>query len=295
MELPSPGRGSRAISLLLLFSLSAAVARAQTAGAEAALRFHLGQEARRQGDEARAVEWLAEAVRLDPGAALPRIEWAAALLVVGDPGTAEAVLAPLAEWWEERPVGEDLLAARYARLRAAAISRRGDADMAVTWYERAVERAPMDIGLRSQLIGHYRVRGDEEAALVHLQAVALAMPFNAELRVELGRTFLSLGRWGEAEVAFGEAVVIDPLLDRAWDGLGVARTNLGDYAGAEEALRRGLRVAPASAAIYEHLGDALLGDGRGEEALAAYRRAAALDPGERRLAEKIDRLRAALP
>ena len=47
--------------------------------------------------------------------------------------------------------------------------------------------------------------------------------------------------------------------------------------------------------MYEHLGDALLGAGRADEALVAYQRAAALAPGETHLAEKIDRARAALP
>ena len=293
VELPSSHLALRA-TLLAAFATALAVpARGQSA--EALLRFHFAEEARQRGDQARAAEWLAEAVRLDPTAPLPRIEWAAILFETEGPTAVEAVLEPLASWWSRLPAGENALAARYARLRAATAARRGAPDEAVVWYEQAVERAPLDLGLRAQLIGHYRARGQEEAALLHLRAAAAALPYNGELQVELGRALLDLEQWEEAEAVFGGAAAVDPRLERAWDGLGVARTERGDYAGAEAALRQGLQIAPASAAMYEHLGDALLRGGRAADALVAYQRAAALAPGETRLAEKIDRARAALP
>jgi tetratricopeptide (TPR) repeat protein len=293
VELPSFHFVLRAT--LVAFAIGGAPSAARGQSAEALLRFHLAQEARRHGDDARAAEWLSEAVRLDPAAPLPRIEWAAALLAIGDPSAAETALDPLASWWDRVPAGEDELAARYAHLKAAAAARRGSPDDAIVWYERAVLRAPRDLGLRAQLIGHYRARGDEEAALLHLRATAAALPDNGDLQVELGHTLLVLARWEEAEAAFAHAVAVQPRLEQGWDGLGVARTLRGDYAGAEEALREGLRVAPRSASIYEHLGDALLGDGRAGDALVAYQRAATLAPDQTHLVDKIDRARAALP
>jgi tetratricopeptide (TPR) repeat protein len=271
----------------------AAPARAQ-APAEATLLFHLAQEAYRRGEILPAVQWLGAAVGLDPGAPIPRLEWASVLLEIGDPQAAARALAPLGSWWEERPAGADDLGARYARLQGSVAVRRGDDDQAILWYERAAARAPYDLGGRAQLIGRYRERDDDERSLVHLQAAAALMPGNAELRVEIGLALLGLDRGSEAEAAFTEAARLDPRLERAWDGLGQARSREGDLPGAEEAFRRGLQVAPASAALYEHLGDALLGGGRTESALQAYERAAALAPHEPRLTEKVDRARAAL-
>jgi tetratricopeptide (TPR) repeat protein len=284
--------------------LGAASARAQApaarapavqAPAEATLLFHLAQEAQRRGEILPAAQWLAAAVELDPGAALPRLEWASVLLQIGDPEAAARALAPLGAWWEGRPAGEDELGAQYARLQGSVAVRRGDDDQAILWYERAAARAPYDLGLRAQLIGRYRARDDDERSLIHLQAAAGLMPGNAELRVEIGRALLDLDRGSEAEAVFMEAARLDPRLERAWDGLGQARSRGGDLPGAEEAFRRGLQVAPASAALYEHLGDALLGGGRTESALQAYERAAVLAPNEPRLAEKVDRLRAVQP
>ena len=301
MALPSFNLARRwSLSAGLLATLAAAhlagaaVARAQ-APAEAMLRFHLAQEARRSGEPLVAAQWLAAAVQLDPGATIPRLEWASVLLEIGDPAAAERALTPLDSWWEGRPEAEDDLGAWYARLRGASAARRGGDDEAVVWYERAVARAPGDLGLRAQLIGQYRARNDEERALVHLQAAAGLMPPSADLRLEIGRSLLALDRWPEAERFFAEAATLDPRMERAWDGLGVARTRRGDLAGAEAAFRRGLEVAPASAVLYEHLGDALLGGGRVEAALQAYERAVTLAPNEPRLAEKVDRARAALP
>jgi Flp pilus assembly protein TadD len=280
----------RSIATAIFLAGLAGPARGQAPAAT--LAFHLAEEARRQGDHARAAELLGEAVRLDPEAPLPRIEWAAALLAVGDATGAERVLAPLDGWWSRAESGP---AGRYARLRAAVAARAHRTEEASVWYERAAERAPRDLGLRAQLIGHYRARGDEDRALLHLRVVAEALPANAELQIELGRALLALQRWSEAELVFDRVTVFDPSLEQAWDGLGVARTRRGDYSGAAEALRRGLQVAPSSAAIYEHLGDALLGDGEIQGAVTAYERAAALAPQERRIAEKVDRARAALP
>jgi tetratricopeptide (TPR) repeat protein len=257
-----------------------------SAPAEAALRYHLALEARRAGDLAQAAAYLAAAVALDPEGAVPRLEWASVLLTTGDVAGAEAALAPLAAWWAARPERSDDDGSRYARLRGTLAARGGDEAGSLAWYERAVARAPYDLGLRSELVARYRVRGDEERALVHLSAAAALMPANAEVRVELGRSFLDMARYTEAEAAFTEAAVLDPRMERAWDGLGLARAGRGDVAGAEEAFRYGLQVAPSSATLYEHLGDALLDGGRVDAALTAYRRAAALAPHVPRLAEK---------
>ena len=288
MELPRRHLVLRASFALLFLALAAPPAGAQSPS-RATLAYHLGLEARRGGDLALAAQNFAIAVALDPKGVLPRLEWASALLELGQAPAAGQALAPLDGWWSALAAGPDDNGARYARLSGRVAARAGDDDAAIAWFEQAAARAPYDLGLRSELIGRYRLRSENERAIVHLEAAAAMMPSNAEVRVELGRSLLDLTRWLDAEAAFAEAALLDPRMERAWDGLGQARARRGDLTGAEEAYRYGLSVAPASAVLYEHLGDALFDGGRASAALVAYRRAAALSPGEPRIAEKVER------
>lgn len=264
--------------------------------AGAAELFLLGLEARHAEEPEAAARSFEAAVGLDPEAVLPRLEWAAALMVLGRSEAVEAALKPLAGRIDSLADSEPSLGARYYRLRAAAASRAGHTDRSLSLYETAARYAPLDLGLRAQLIGIYRARDAPERAIVHMQAAAELMPGNADLRVELGRALLDLTRWAEAEEVFRSALAIRLGHEGAWDGLGLALAHQRRFASAEEAFRAGLRVAPASARLYEHLGDALLNDSRPEAALAAYRRAAALSPTDPAgLTAKIERARAALP
>lgn len=257
--------------------------------------FLLGLEARQAGDARSAARWLEASVGLDPGAVLPRLEWAAALLALGRPAEARAALQPI-ESRIDSIAGEDAaLGARGYRLLGATASRAGDVKTAIELYERAVRYAPRDLGLRAQLIGLQSAHGTPEAAIEHMRAAAEMVPGNADLRVQIGRTLLDLARWTEAQAAFESALALQLDHEDAWDGLGLALAGQQRYASAEEAFRAGLEIAPASARLYEHLGDALLDRGQAGPALNAYRRAAALSPGDAAgLAAKIERARSAL-
>ncbi|MEJ7712233.1 MAG: tetratricopeptide repeat protein [Pyrinomonadaceae bacterium] len=65
----------------------------------------------------------------------------------------------------------------------------------------------------------------------------------------------------------------------AWLDLGSAREKLGDPAGASEAYRQAIRLAPFYAEPYWELGEALLQMNRKTEAFAELRRAVASEPG----------------
>jgi Flp pilus assembly protein TadD len=62
-----------------------------------------------------------------------------------------------------------------------------------------------------------------------------------------------LARWSEAQSAFEAATKINPLLDRAWYGLGVVLIELGDLSGAEQALRRNTELQPMSPLAWYQL------------------------------------------
>jgi tetratricopeptide (TPR) repeat protein len=257
--------------------------------------FHVALEARRRGDERLAAAVLERVVRLDPGAVLPRLEWAEALLSLRESAIVEALLAPVAARIEAEAKERPDSAARFYRLRGNAAARAGRTEDALELYERAIDLAPRDLGLRGLVVSMYRSRGDDGAAARHLVAAASLQPDDADLRVEAGRALLSVERFEEAEVEFRVALRIDLWAVAGWQGLGQSLAGQRRWADAEEVYRGALRLAPESATIHELLGDTLLADGRTKEAIVWYNRAAALAGVDASLlAQKIEQAQAQL-
>ncbi|MBE7157406.1 MAG: alkaline phosphatase family protein [Rhodospirillales bacterium] len=88
------------------------------------------------------------------------------------------------------------------------------------------------------LRGHFAYcAGRYEDALESFQAAGRAGNALTGWENQLGLALLKLGRFAEADEAFGRAIVRDPADADAWLGRGHARLRLQDYAGAEEASR----------------------------------------------------------
>jgi protein O-GlcNAc transferase len=103
-------------------------------------------------------------------------------------------------------------------------------------------------------------------------------PRDPEALYLLGSTLLFEGRLHEA---LGPLTGAFDKLERRGVGyrLGYCHLGLGDFAGAEHALRRETRAHPDYASAHNALGVALVNQSRHEEALAAFVAAAGLDPG----------------
>jgi tetratricopeptide (TPR) repeat protein len=257
--------------------------------------FHIALEARRRGEERLAAAMLESVVRLDPGAVLPRLEWAEALLSLQEPELVEALLMPVADRIVAEAGERPDSASRYFRLRGNAAARAGRSEDALELYEQAIDLAPEDLGLRGLVVSMYRSGGDDDAAARHLLAAASLRPGDADLRIEAGRSLVAVGRFAEAEEEFRIALRIDLWAVRAWQGLGESLIGQRKWEDAEEVFRGAIRLAPDSAPLHELLGDALLADGRTEEAVLWYRRAAALPQADApALAHKIEQAQAQL-
>ena len=130
---------------------------------------------------------------------------------------------------------------------------------------------------------------DAESALKHLAEAERLNPDLPGLQVLIGRAYLRLRGWQNAERAFSRAAKLDADSETAWHGLAVAALGQGRYGpAAEHALRAvGLRADYAEA--HYHLGVALSGLERFPDAAVAFRRAVAIQPalvaGYRRLIE----------
>jgi len=114
---------------------------------------------------------------------------------------------------------------------------------------------------------HWLVQTKDLRGAAHvLLRLRLLQPQVAAHAFNLGFVLHGLALWREAQSAFEDAIQLNPLLDRAWYGLGVVRLELDDLSGAEQALRRNTELQPMSPLAWYQL--AHLHHERGELAQA---------------------------
>ncbi len=75
--------------------------------------------------------------------------------------------------------------------------------------------------------------------------------------LDLGNSYVNLGRYSEARDAYKECLKIDPEYVRAWAGLGWASNKLGDYESAIEELQHALQYRPNDSFAQKQLQRAL--------------------------------------
>jgi Flp pilus assembly protein TadD len=104
-------------------------------------------------------------------------------------------------------------------------------------------------------------------------------PHHAEVHSNRGLALNSLGRTGEAEQAYRQAITRNPRFADAYNNLGILLLcDPGRQAEAESLLREAVRLKPAGPECHINHGAALKALGRFAEAEAAHRNALALDP-----------------
>jgi tetratricopeptide (TPR) repeat protein len=196
------------------------------------------------------------------------------------------------------------------RLLAAALRRQGKDDEAEQWEMRAIEAAANDPDLvesaqairaerwadaERRLRRYLDERPDDPAALNMLAQVAaqsgaleaaerllrdslrLAPGFVAAL-LKLGEVLLRLQRPKEAAAAYEAVLTRKADHVRAKAALASVRARIGDYGSAGALYGELLERQPESPGLWMSYGHIMKTTGRLEEAVAAYRRAAAVDP-----------------
>lgn len=103
-------------------------------------------------------------------------------------------------------------------------------------------------------------------------------PDNVELLNALGFSLFQQGKSQEAVATFEKALALDPTHWKTHNNMALASIDLGELALAEAHYRESLAIEPQPA-IYSDLGFVLERQGIGDEAVAMYRKALALDPG----------------
>jgi len=94
----------------------------------------------------------------------------------------------------------------------------------------------------------------------------------------VGHTYMSEGRWAEAEPALRRSIAAEPEYADAWTNLAMVQMNLGRWAESERALAQALQIDPANVGANNDRGYLLRLEGRREESLRYFERALARQP-----------------
>ena len=137
--------------------------------------------------------------------------------------------------------------------------------------------------------------GKYEQAIAYFSKAAELDPNYVKAYIYLGRSYISLGKWGEAIGPLRTAYRISPtetrkeatsFLSDALVGAGIQSFRNGDYQTAVEHLKEGFTVDPGSAKIKDELvkawtayGGKLFTQGSFGEAISAFEQALQLAPG----------------
>ena len=120
----------------------------------------------------------------------------------------------------------------------------GPSDAEIAALEAAVQKAPGDIGLRIELTRAYVQRRDLMKVFDVTKAVLEIEPGNPQALTYQGLVRVAMGQADQAETMLVEAIRTDPGIEDAYIHLALARLQLGNRKGAEEAIQAGQRQFP---------------------------------------------------
>lgn len=156
--------------------------------------------------------------------------------------------------------------------------RRGDIDAAVGIYRQVLAGAP-DYAPALNLLGTGLLQlGNAADAVIYLERAARLQRSDPHLLGNLGQAYLALGQHEKAGDAFRKASRLAPQVVQFQVGVGASLALRGQLAEAETLLTKLSLRFPRAPLVWLNLGNVLRDAHRVEEALAAYRTAAHLDP-----------------
>ncbi|MBU9261401.1 tetratricopeptide repeat-containing glycosyltransferase family protein [Burkholderia multivorans] len=199
------------------------------------------------------------------------VQEAATLCQSGQFAAALSLVAPLLD----RPAA-DATALHVAAVCVLGLNRHADAEH---WWRRAIDtmpafEPPYD-GLGALLVSQQRYADAEAVLRRQLESVE---PLRASHHHRLGKLLEMLGRFSEAEQAFGQALLLEPQSAEVLNDLGNVLRVVGRQAEAELAYRLAIAVRSDHALAHANLGAVLVDMQRLPEAEAASRQALALCP-----------------
>jgi Flp pilus assembly protein TadD len=234
---------------------------------------YLGLCRARAGDDAKAMELYAQAIRANPkspdahdlmGAAYARR------------GQLDEALREAAEAVRLEP--------RYAAAQndlGSLLAKKGRLAEATGHFQEAIRIKPDFPLARRNLARALLAQGRVRAAATELREGVRQSPLDAMLHNDLGLALAQSGDLDQAVGEFREALRMDPSLESSLVNLGMALEQKGNLEAAITRYADAVRIQPANAANHDLLASALARAGRSEEARDHFKTALRLDPGDR--------------
>jgi tetratricopeptide (TPR) repeat protein len=169
---------------------------------------------------------------------------------------------------------------RFARLRARAVFENGDSAQALTILEPTARAYPTDVATQLALSDLYNDAGRDDEAEQTLRRYLATTPADSRALNHLGYLLADSGRALDEAIRLVErALAAEPGNPSYLDSLGWAHFRRGEFSEAEKYLTPAAEQLPSNSVVQDHLGDALAGQGRWLDAIAAWTRALAGDGG----------------
>jgi tetratricopeptide (TPR) repeat protein len=219
---------------------------------------NLGKSLEETGQMDQAILYYAKALQLDPTLPEALNNFGSALVRAGRQEEARGVYEEAIRRKPDNYEAMSNLGSAHAQL-----SQWKEAE---EWYRKAIATNPLHAPAHSNLASIQSRNGDEEGALKScLEAVRLD-PNYFEARYNLALLHVKRGRWSEAEEQYRHAVRIRPDFTDGHSNLGTFAAKRGDFAAAEKFFRRGLELDPDHREVAVNLVNALMSQGRIDEA-----------------------------
>ena len=251
---------------------------------------NLSQIALERKDQKAALAWLAKVDAFDGrNTAWLSVQFRRAQLLANDKQLSQA-----RELLQNIKFSSDAEQIQILQTEAQLLRNAKQSDEAMLVYKKALEKFPDNPDLLydyALLLESQKKTQEMESALRRVIAIAPESPhaYNA-----LGYSFADRNeRLDEALALIEKALSLTPNDAFILDSLGWVKFKLGDFAAAEQALRRAYQIRP-DAEIAIHLGEVLWTIGRKEEARQLWRDAKAKDPENETLRLTLTRLNARL-
>ena len=151
----------------------------------------------------------------------------------------------------------------------------------------AVAREPSDLSAAGKLaVTLFEMRETDEAIEL-FERIAAEDP-DPEALLNLGRAYVKLSRYPEAETAYGQLLALAPGHPVALNNLGNIALRRGNTEKAIELYREAIQARPDYILAHFQLGDALKNAGRYKDAYETYNKVLALEPKDSRELEAFD-------
>ena len=151
---------------------------------------------------------------------------------------------------------------------------------AIVLLTEALQRTPMMAAALIRRAARYEQIGDRAAWLDDAEKVVAIRPGWAAAHLGVGRALQAVGRYSEAEKAYGRAIELEPEYAGYWHNRSLLKSSLGRFREALVDAGNAIRLDPKYAYAFAARAQAHAGLGQYESALADYHQAQALQPND---------------